>query len=58
MNGLNINYDKIILRLVMEKTDHTFLVSQGAEKLADEEKLEKVRIRISILSEYFSCQAS
>ena len=29
----------------MEKTDHTFLVSQGAEKLADEEKLEKVRFR-------------
>ena len=26
----------------MEKTDHTLLVSQGAEKLAGEEKLEKV----------------
>ena len=30
------------VRLVMEKTDHTLLVSQGAEKLAGEEKLEKV----------------
>ena len=29
-------------RLVMDKTDHTLLVSQGAEKLAEEEKLEKV----------------
>ena len=55
MNGLNINYDKIILRLVMEKTDHTFLVSKGAEKLADEEKLEKVTLRIK---SFFSCQAS
>ena len=26
----------------MEKTDHTLLVSEGAEKLAGEEKLEKV----------------
>ena len=29
-------------RVVMERTDHTLLVSQGAEKLAEEEKLEKV----------------
>ena len=26
-------------RLVMDKTGHTLLVSQGAEKLAEEEKL-------------------
>ena len=30
------------VRLVMERTDHTLLVSHGAEKLAEEEKLEKV----------------
>ena len=30
------------VRLVMERTDHTLLVSQGAEQLANEEKLEKV----------------